>query len=87
MAAARSVRVDRIALRLLPDQKRRIEEAASLRGIPVSAFILKHASDAAQRALLERKIWTLLSGDRERFVEALLKPPAPSAALRQAARR
>ena len=87
MSAERRIRVERIALRIRPEQKRRIEEAASLRGVPVSTFILKHASDAAQRALMESKMWSLLSRDRDLFVEALLNPPRPTEALRDAARR
>ena len=87
MSTERRIRVERIALRIRPEEKRRIEEAASLRGVPVSTFILKHASDAAQRALMESKIWSLLSGDRELFVESLLDSPRPTEVLRDAARR
>lgn len=85
--ATRSKRLDRMDLRLRPEQKRQIEHAAGLRGLAVSAFVLKHASDAAQRIIQENRIWSLSCQDREEFVESLLHPRPPSVRLKGAAKR
>lgn len=80
-------KIERVEARLNPDQKRRIEHAARLAGTSVSDFMVSSADDAAARAIERHEVWTLTNRDREVFVKALLRPPAPSARMRAAARR
>src|SRR5580700_2040767 len=80
-------KIERVEARLNPDQKRRIEYAASLKGTSISDFMVSSADDAAVRAIEQHEVWTLTSRDREVFVKALLHPPAPSPRMRAAARR
>jgi uncharacterized protein (DUF1778 family) len=83
----RITKVGRIEARLKPEQKRRIEYAASLKGSSISDFIVSSADDAAVRAIEQHEVWTLTGRDREAFVKALLHPPAPSPRMKAAARR
>jgi len=80
-------KIERIEARLNPEQKRRIEYAASLKGTSISDFLVSSADDAAVRAIEQHEVWTLTGRDREAFVKVLLRPPAPSARMKAAARR
>jgi uncharacterized protein (DUF1778 family) len=80
-------KVERVEARLNPEQKRRIEYAASLRGSSISDFMVSSADDAAVRAIEQHEVWTLADRDREVVVKALLHPPAPSSRMKAAARR
>jgi uncharacterized protein (DUF1778 family) len=80
-------KIARIEARLNPEQKRRIEYAARLKGTSLSDFMVLSADDAVARAIQEHEVWTLAGRDRELFVQALLNPPAPSARMKAAARR
>ena len=80
-------KVARIEARLNPEQKRRIEYAAGLKGTSLSDFMVRSADDAAARAIQEHEVWVLAGRDREVFVRALLNPPAPSARMKAAAHR
>jgi len=79
-------KIERVEARLNPDQKRRIEYAASLKGTSISDFMVSSADDAAVRAIEQHEVWTLTGRDREVFVKALRHPPAPSPRMRSAAR-
>lgn len=80
-------KISRIEARLNPEQKRRIEYAASLKGTSVSDFMVSSADDAAMQTIQRHEIWTLSGRDREVVVEALLNPPEPSARMKAALRR
>lgn len=82
-----ALRTERTEARLLPEQKARIDRAAAIRGLSRSDFIVQTADEAAIRIIQEHETWTLSVPDRERFLEALLHPPAPNSRLRAAARR
>lgn len=87
-AAPKQLRkIERVEARLNPDQKRRIEYAASLKGSSISEFMVSSADDAAVRTIEQHEVWTLSGRDREVFVKALLHPPAPSSRMKAAARR
>jgi uncharacterized protein (DUF1778 family) len=83
----RSRKVERIEARLNPEQKRRIEYAASLKGTSISDFMVSSADDAAVQTIQQHEVWTVTGRDREAVVEALLHPPAPSARMKAAVRR
>jgi uncharacterized protein (DUF1778 family) len=80
-------KIERVEARLNPEQKRRIEYAASLKGSSISDFLVSSAVDAAVRAIEQHEVWTLTGRDRESFVKALLRPRAPSPRMKAAARR
>lgn len=80
-------KIERVEARLNPEQKRRIEYAASLKGSSISDFLVSSADDAAVRAIEQHEVWTLTGRDRELFVKTLLHPPAPSPRMKAAARR
>jgi uncharacterized protein (DUF1778 family) len=82
-----ALRTERTEARLLPEQKKRIERAAEIRGISVSDFIVQHADEAAIRTIQQHSSWTLESRDRDIFFRALLNPPEPGPRLKAAARR
>src|SRR5262249_27955150 len=83
----RQRKIERVEARLNPEQKRRIEYAASLKGTSISDFMVSSADDAAVRTIQQHEVWTLRGRDREAVVQALLHPPAPSARLKAALRR
>jgi uncharacterized protein (DUF1778 family) len=85
MSAA--LRTQRTEARLLPDQKRRIERAANIKGLSLSDFIVQNADEAAIRTIQQHESWTLEAADRDRFIQALLNPPEPSGRLKAAAER
>jgi uncharacterized protein (DUF1778 family) len=81
-----ALRTERAEARLLPEQKRRIERAASLKGMSISDFIVQHADEAAIQTIERHSTWTLNDQDRDFFVKTLLNPPKPGKRLRAAFR-
>ena len=79
--AVASPKTERTEARLRPEQKARIERAASLKGLSISDFMVQHAEEAAIRTIEEHETWVLSERDREVFFEALLNPPEPSPRL------
>jgi uncharacterized protein (DUF1778 family) len=84
---ALALRTERTEARLLPEQKKRIERAARLKGLSLSDFIVQNADEAAIRTIQQHTIWTLEDRDRDFFVQALLNPPEPSARMKAAVKR
>ena len=80
-------KIERVEARLNPEQKRRIEYAASLRGTSISDFMVSSADAAAHQAIEQHEVWTLSRLDRDIFVRALLRPPAPSRRMKAAVKR
>jgi uncharacterized protein (DUF1778 family) len=87
ISPAKQQKLQRIEARIRPDQKSRIEHAASIRGTSVSDFIVHHANEAASRTIEEHEAWVLTGADRAVFVEALLNAGTPSPRLKAAAMR
>lgn len=85
--AARSLRPERLEVRTTPDQKRLIERAAELRGTSVTDFVVSHIQEAATATIREFESLYLREEARELFVQTLLNPPEPNAALKAAAAR
>ena len=79
---------ERVDLRLPADQKRLIEQAATLSGLTVSGFILGSTIERAREVVRETTVIELSNRDRDRFLAALDDEQAkPGPALRRAARR
>jgi len=77
----------RLEARIRADQKRLFEYAAAVRGVTLTDFVIGTVHEAATRTVQEHEVMVLEGANRARFVEALLNPPAPGAALRRAAER
>ena len=86
-AARRHAKVARLEARISPEQKRFFERAAELQGRSLTEFVVRSAQDAAQEAIREYEVMSLTARDTKAFVNALLKPPAPSSRLKRAAAR
>lgn len=83
MAIARSTsrKVDRLELRLEPDKRKLLDRAAEAAGVSTSAFVLEHATEAAQRALADRTLFVLPPDRWNAFVELLDRPEQPMEGL------
>ena len=77
-------RTARIEARIAPEALAVVRRAAELQGRSVSDFIVAAAQDAANRAIAEAQIIRLSVADQRVFAEAILNPPAPTAALARA---
>lgn len=86
-AVARQAKVARLEARISSEQKRFFERAADLQGRSLTEFVILSMQKAAQEAIREHELMSLTARDTKAFVNALLKPPAPSARLKRAAAR
>jgi uncharacterized protein (DUF1778 family) len=82
-----TLRTERTEARLLPEQKMRIERAASIKGLSLSDFMVQNADEAAIRTIQQHTSWTLADGDRDLLLKTLIDPPKPGRRLKAAARR
>jgi len=78
---------DRIYARLNSKLKARIQHAADLKGLDLTAYVLSTLAADAERTIQEHEVMNLSLRDRIAFAEALIKPPPPSKHLLAAAKR
>lgn len=83
MALTRGVKRkdDRLELRLDPAHRRLLDEAAAVRAMSTSAFVLSHATAAAQEVLADRTSFVLPDDRWDEFVAMLEREPRPLPAL------
>ncbi len=77
----------RLEARIHPDLHAMIKHAADLEGRTLTDFLVSAAQQAAQRSIDRSTMLRLSLDDQKTFVEALLNPPKPVAALKRAAAR
>jgi uncharacterized protein (DUF1778 family) len=65
---------ERLQIRVDPEQKHLLEEAASLEHLSLSTFVLQAAADWAENVLLERSAVRLSPAAAEAFSLALERP-------------
>ncbi len=82
--ATDTTRNARLEARIAPKALAVVRRAAELQGRSVSDFVVAAAHEAAQRAIEEAQLIRLSVEDQRRFVDLLLNPPSPTAALRRA---
>jgi uncharacterized protein (DUF1778 family) len=82
-----SAKKERFEARLTPEQKRHIEQAARIKGISLSDFVIGSAEEAAVRTIRDYEVLALNDRARAVFVHALLNPPKPSPRLVAAVKR
>jgi len=80
------VRQARIEARITPRQKRLFERAAAMEGVTLTDFAISSMQRAATRAMQEHTIIELSERSQRAFVESLMNPPQPNAAMRAAAK-
>ncbi len=77
---------DRLEARISTKEKELLKLAANLEGCSLTQFVVRSAQEAARKAIQQHKEISLTARDTEAFVNALLKPPAPSDRLKRAAK-
>jgi uncharacterized protein (DUF1778 family) len=80
-------RSGRIEARVTRQEKRLFERAAAIEGRTLTDFIVESARAAASKTIERHETWHLTAEDQRVFVEALLNPPKPTRALRDAMKR
>jgi uncharacterized protein (DUF1778 family) len=83
MAAPKQARIE---ARISPKQKRLFERAAAIEGVTLTDFVISTMQRAATRAVEEYTMIELSERNQRTFVEALMNPPEPNEALREAAK-
>lgn len=84
MAAISDTKGERLQVRLDAETKSLLRRAARYRHKTVSQFLLATAVAEAERVIRENETVTLSGPDWETFYDALVDPPVPNAALRDA---
>ena len=84
MVQANAARSKRMNLRLSETAKGRIEQAASVEGKSVNAFIVSSALESAEKTMDRHETIALARADALRFFDALADPPPPNDRLRAA---
>ena len=83
MAAPKEARIE---ARVSPKQKRLFERAAEIEGVTLTDFAISSMQRAAASVVEEYTRIELSERNQRAFVEALMNPPDPNPALREAAR-
>jgi len=84
MPTTQDTKSERVQVRIDTDAKRMLKRAAALANTSVSAFVVSSALDAAGRLIQERERLVLSDKDWDLFSEALVNPPGPNEAMRDA---
>ena len=82
-SAGRELRKERMELRVTPSAKQLIQRAMGVSGLTAGDL----AYEGARRVLDEHERMVLTGADREAFLNAVLKPPAPTDKLVAALKR
>jgi uncharacterized protein (DUF1778 family) len=77
----------RLDLRLSSEDRRRIDRAAALAGLPLAAFVRTAVLREVDRTVQAETGATLSVAESRRFLAALRRPFSPNAALRRALKR
>ncbi len=81
MSTLKKLKQDRIDIRITPEHKTELEQAAEFVGISVSAFILEHALFAARNTIMDAKRIELNDQEWSKFAASIVNPPEPNLAL------
>jgi uncharacterized protein (DUF1778 family) len=83
MAALQQARIE---ARVSRKQKQLFERAAEIEGVTLTDFAISSMQRAAIRAVEEHTRIELSERNQRAFVEAMMNPPGPNEALREAAK-
>jgi uncharacterized protein (DUF1778 family) len=77
----------RLEARISPETKALIQKAADLEGRTLTDFVIASVQTAACKVIEQHQTLKLSIEDSTAFVDAVLNPPPPNAALKSAATR
>lgn len=80
-------KIARLEARITPDLHALLKRAAELEGRSLTDFVVTAAQEAAERRVEQAQVIRLSLDDQRAFIEAILDPPEPTAALRRAFQR
>jgi uncharacterized protein (DUF1778 family) len=81
---SRRAQAERLEARVAAEQKSLFKRAADLRGESLTEFMIASMREAALKAIEQHEL-VLSIHEQEIFVDLLMNPPKPNAALREAA--
>jgi uncharacterized protein (DUF1778 family) len=84
---ASATKAERFEIRMSTADKNLIAEAARLRGMTPTEFVLKATLKASKRTVERVKVLKFSRRDQVRLLEALMNPPEPNERLKKAAAR
>lgn len=84
--AESAAKTARLEARITPNLQALLRRAAEIEGRSVTDFVVSAVQEAAERRIEQAQIMRLSLEDQEAFVSAILNPPEPTAALKQAFR-
>lgn len=87
MPETKTPRKERIELRATEEEKRLLATAAAYERLDVTSFIMRNALPAAREVVQRAERIMLSERDTVRVLELLERPPEPTPALMEAARR
>lgn len=77
----------RLDARVTAEEKELLQEAATAKGLTLTAFVTSSAREAAIKVLREQHVIELGRKDQQAFAQAMLNPEAPNKQLRTVAKR
>jgi uncharacterized protein (DUF1778 family) len=83
MASLTEARSERVDLRMTPEAKRTLQQAAAVLNKTVSEFLLDSGLNAALDALADRRVFQLDAKRWNEFMKALTRPPKDNPGLRK----
>lgn len=78
-----ATKTERLNLRLTEAQDELLRRAAEAKGEPVSEYVLRHAVQAAEADLADRRVFLVDDATWKELLETLDGPPRPAARLRR----
>ena len=84
---ATTTKAERFEIRMSTADKNLITEAARIRGMSPTEFVLKATLKASKRTVEKVKVLKFSRRDQARLLDALMNPPEPAERLRKAAAR
>ena len=77
----------RLEARITPNLQALLKRAAEIDGRSVTDFVVSAVQEAAERRIEQAQVMRLSLDDQKAFVDAILNPPEPTAALKRAFQR
>lgn len=73
----------RMELKTTRELKQMLNQAATLSGVDLTAFVLSSAEEKARSVIEHHDSLSLSRNEQERFLDVLSQPPKPPAALKK----
>lgn len=74
----------RLEARITPNLQALLKRAAEIEGRSVTDFVVAAVQEAAEKRIEQSQVMRLSLEDQKAFVDAILNPPEPNAALKRA---